>query len=223
MARKDELGTTELEVFIWGEGENLDDPGDQLRTAFLEEAQALLDEGADIAVYSTDTYPSAFEDCVPVADLIEVSGRAVLPVLLADGVVKVSYMYPTVEQMRRFSRANQVKPQKVSAAAAACGTGGADDPTTAPTLEPAGFAATLAGVTEKPVGGPEIGNRVNLMVGDFGDSIPTSGSVAVKDGSNAVPTPADAATSLSITQAMMQPAPSTGGGCGCGGCGCGAP
>ena len=58
--------------------------------------------------------------------------------------------------------------------------------------EPAGFAATLAGKAPQPVGGPEIGNRVNLMGGDTGDGIPTSGSVAVKSG-----------------------------GCGCGGCGCG--
>ncbi|QRZ61637.1 arsenic metallochaperone ArsD family protein [Rothia sp. ZJ932] len=212
MARKDELGTSELEIFIWGEGENPEDAGDAQRTEFLEQAQALLDEGANIAVYSTDSYPSAFEDCVPVADLIEVSGRNVLPVMLADGLVKVSYMYPTVEQMRRFSRSNEVKQKKVSAAAAACGTGGADDPATAPALDPAGFAATLAGIAENPVGGPEIGNRVNLMGGDFGDGIPTQGSVAVKGGG----------ASLSITQAMMQPAAQNTGGCGCGGCGCGS-
>lgn len=216
MARKDTLGTSELEVFIWGEGENPDDAGDVQRTEFLEQAQALLDEGANIAVYSTDSYPSAFEDCLPVADLIEVSGRDVLPVMLVDGLVKVSYMYPTVEQMRRFSRANEVKPKKMSAAAGACGTGGANDPATAPAMEPAGFAATLAGVTEKPAGGPDIGNRVNLMGGDFGDGIPTTGSVAVKSAGEA----SSDIPSLSVTQAMMQRA-SDGGGCGCGGCPCG--
>ncbi|MFJ3031992.1 arsenic metallochaperone ArsD family protein [Rothia terrae] len=207
MARKDTVGTTPLEVFIWGEGENEQDPQDELRTEFLEQAQALLDEGADIAVYSTDSYPSAFEQCVPVAEMIEVSGRDCLPLMLVDGVVKVSFMYPTAEQMRRFSHANEVKPKKVSAAAAACGIGGADEVSTAPALEPAGFAATLAGVTEKPAGGPEIGNRINLMGGDFGDGIPTEGSVAIK-------------SATSITQAMMQPASSNGGGCGCGNCGC---
>lgn len=189
----------ELEIFIPGPGENEDDPDDSERTQFLETAQHLLDSGFDIAVYSTDSYPSAFEDCVPVADQIEISGRDVLPILLADGEVKVSYNYPDEEQMKRFSKARSVKPKKISAAAAACGTGGAEMPSTAPTMEPAGFAATLAGVTEKPAGGPEIGARRNLMSGDFGDGLPTPGA-------SAVTTKDDAASSS--------------GGCGCGGCGC---
>lgn len=190
----------ELEIFIPGPGENTDDPGDAERTQFLETAQELLDSGLDIAVYSTDSYPSAFEDCVPIADQIEISGRDVLPILLADGEVKVSYNYPDAEQMKRFSQARAVKPKEISAAAAACGTGGAEMPTTAPTMEPAGFAATLAGVTEKPAGGPEIGARRNLMSGDFGDGLPLAGDSAVT-------------TENPATE-------SNAGGCGCGGCGC---
>lgn len=186
----------ELEVFIPGPGENADDPDDSERTQFLDVAQQLLDEGLDIAVYSTDSYPSAFEDCVPVADQIEISGREVLPILLADGLVQVAFNYPDAEQLKRFSKARSVKPKKISAAAAACGTGGAELPPTAPAMEPAGFAATLAGVTEKPAGGPEIGGRRNLMSGDFGDGLPSSGDTAVAATSN------------------------NSGGCGCGGCGC---
>lgn len=173
----------ELEIFIPGPAENPDDPQDLERNDFLAVAQELLDEGLDIAVYSRDLYPSAFEDCVPVADMLEISGSDVLPIMLVDGVVKVSYSYPDAEQLRRFSQARAVKPKKISAAAAACGTGASEDVATAPAMEPAGFAATLAGVTQKPVGGPDIGNRINLMGGDFGDGIPTSGSVAVKDSS----------------------------------------
>lgn len=188
--------TAELEIFIPGPGTNPDDADDAEREEFLRTAQELLDEGLDIAVYSQDLYPSAFEDCVPVADLLEISGPEVLPIMLVDGLVKVSYSYPDAEQLRRFSKAREVKPKKISAAAAACGTGGADAPATVPLQEPAGFAATLAGVTPKPVGGPEIGNRINLMGGDFGDGIPSSGSVAVKDVQDA-------------------------GACGCGGCTCG--
>lgn len=171
----------ELEVFIPGPGENPDDPNDADRTEFLEIAQELLDSGLDIAVYSTDSYPSAFEQCVPVAEQIEVSGHEVLPILLVDGAVKVSFNYPDREQLERFSKARSVKPKKLPAAAAACGTGNADV-TTAPAMEPAGFAATLAGVTERPAGGPDIGNRRNLMGGDFGQGLPSGSESALKAG-----------------------------------------
>ena len=76
MARssQDTLGSTPLEVFIPAAGENPDDPGDTQRDAFLTAAQELLDEGLDIAVYSTDSYPSAFTDCEPVADQLAMAG-----------------------------------------------------------------------------------------------------------------------------------------------------
>lgn len=204
----------ELEVFIPGPGENAEDTNDAERTEFLKIAQELLDEGLDIAVYSRDLYPSAFEDCVPVADMLEISGNDVLPIMLVDGVVKVSYSYPDAEQLKRFSKARTVKPKKISAAAAACGTGSSEDVATAPTMEPAGFAATLAGITEKPAGGPEIGNRVNLMGGDFGDGIPTSGSVATKSAEQV------AASKEKMKETELKLSGSAGGGCGCGGCGC---
>lgn len=157
------IGTTPLEVFIPGPGQNPEDPQDAARTAFLDEAQQLLDAGLDIAVYSTDTYPSAFTDCEPVAEQIAMSGPEALPILLVEGLIKVSFMYPTAEQLRRFSHFGDVKQPKVNAAAAACGTGGADAPATVPAAELAGFAAVLAGVTQRPAGGPDIGDRVNLM------------------------------------------------------------
>ena len=166
------------------------------RSIFLGAAQEALDSGVDIEVYSTDSYPSAFEECAPVAEQIEMNGREVLPLMLVNGEVKVSFAYPTAEQIKRFSRAHLVAQPKANAAAAACGPSGSPAasmvPNLSPLAEPAGFAATLAGKAPQPVGGPEIGNRVNLMGGDTGDGIPTSGSVAVKSG-----------------------------GCGCGGCGCG--
>ena len=165
----EELTGTILEVFIPGPGENPEDPNDMERTLFLGAAQEALDSGVDIEVYSTDSYPSAFEECEPVA-----------------------------EQITRFSKAHKVKKPKVNAAAAACGPSGSSGFTPIPDLapgalrEPAGFAATLAGKKPQVVGGPDIGNRVNLMGGDTGDGIPSEGSVATKSG-----------------------------GCGCGGCGCG--
>ena len=182
---------TVLEVFIPGPGENPEDPQDMERSIFLGAAQEALDSGVEIEVYSTDSYPSAFEECAPVAEQIEMNGREVLPLMLVNGEVKVSFTYPTAEQIKRFSRAHMVSQPKANAAAAACGpTGSSMVPNLSPLAEPAGFAATLAGKTTQPVGGPDIGNRVNLMGGDTGDGIPTSGSVAVKS-------------------------------CGCGGCGCG--
>lgn len=188
------IGTTALEVFIPAPGQNPDDPGDTARHDFLCQAQELLDAGLDISVYSTDSYPSAFTDCEPVADHIAMAGQEVLPILLVEGLVKVSHMYPTAEQMRRFSHFSEVKQPTVNAAAAACGTGGADAPATAPAPEPAGFAAVLAGVTPRPAGGPDIGGRRNLMGGDFGQGLPGDGE----------PLRAPQAT------------------CGCGGCGCGS-
>lgn len=209
----DTIGSTPLEVFVPAAGDNPADPQDAARDAFFEQAQELLDAGLDIAVYSTDSYPSAFTDCPQVADQIAMNGWEVLPIVLVEGQVKVSFKYPSVEQMRRFSHFAEVKQPKVSAAAAACGPvdEGADAPTL-PTQEPAGFAAVLAGVTEKPAGGPDIGNRLNLMGGDFGDGIPSDGSsVAVKG---------EGAASVSITQAMMSVG--NGGGCCGGSCGCGS-
>ena len=189
---------TVLEVFIPGPGENPEDPQDMERSIFLGAAQEALDSGIEIEVYSTDSYPSAFEECAPVAEQIEMNGREVLPLMLVNGEVKVSFTYPTAEQIKRFSRAHMVSQPKANAAAAACGpTGSSMVPNLSPLAEPAGFAATLAGKTTQPVGGPDIGNRVNLMGGDTGDGIPASGSVAVKSGGCGC------------------------GGCGCGGCGCG--
>ena len=194
----EELTGTILEVFIPGPGENPEDPNDMERTLFLGAAQEALDSGVDIEVYSTDSYPSAFEECEPVAEQIAMSGTDVLPIMLVNGEVKVSFMYPTAEQITRFSKAHKVKKPKANAAAAACGPSGSSGFTPILDLapgalrEPAGFAATLAGKKPQVVGGPDIGNRVNLMGGDTGDGIPSEGSVATKSG-----------------------------GCGCGGCGCG--
>ena len=149
------------------------------RTLFLGAAQEALDSGVDIEVYSTDSYPSAFEECEPVAEQIAMSGADVLPIMLVNGEVKVSFMYPTAEQITRFSKAHKVKKPKVNAAAAACGPSGSSGFTPIPDLapgalhEPAGFAATLAGKKPQVVGGPDIGNRVNLMGGDTGDGIPS--------------------------------------------------
>ncbi|MDU4839487.1 MAG: arsenic metallochaperone ArsD family protein, partial [Streptococcus salivarius] len=178
-----EAAETVLEVFIPGPGENPEDPQDMERSEFLGAAQEALDSGVDIEVYSTDSYPSAFEECAPVAEQIEMNGREVLPLMLVNGEVKVSFAYPTAEQIKRFARAHLVAQPKANAAAAACGPSGSPAasmiPNLSPLAEPAGFAATLAGKAPQPVGGPEIGNRVNLMGGDTGDGIPTSGSVAV--------------------------------------------
>ena len=107
----------------------------------------------------------------------------------------MSFAYLTAEQIKRFARAHLVAQPKANAAAAACSLGSPAAsmiPNLSPLAEPAGFAATLAGKGTSAGRRPEIGNRVNLMGGDTGDGIPTSGSVAVKSG-----------------------------GCGCGGCGCG--
>ena len=115
---------TVLEVFIPGPGENPEDPQDMERSEFLGAAQEALDSGVDIEVYSTDSYPSAFEECAPVAEQIEMNGREVLPLMLVNGEVKVSFTYPTAEQIKRFSRAHMVSQPKANAAAAACGPSG---------------------------------------------------------------------------------------------------
>ena len=108
---------TVLEVFIPGPGENPEDPQDMERSIFLGAAQEALDSGVEIEVYSTDSYPSAFEECAPVAEQIEMNGREVLPLMLVNGEVKVSFTYPTAEQIKRFSRAHMVSQPKANAAA----------------------------------------------------------------------------------------------------------
>ena len=47
------------------------------------------------------------------------NGADVLPIMLVNGEVKVSFMYPTTEQITRFSKAHKVKKPKANAAAAA--------------------------------------------------------------------------------------------------------
>ncbi|WP_231377343.1 hypothetical protein [Rothia kristinae] len=62
---------------------------------------------------------------------------------------------------------------RIAGAGIAAGGAGA-----AGTQGPAGFAATLAGVRETPRGGPDIGNRRNLMGGDVGDGLPEADAEA---------------------------------------------
>ncbi|MFW0184329.1 arsenic metallochaperone ArsD family protein [Rothia sp. CCM 9418] len=197
----DTVQNAELEVFIPAPGENPDDPQDIEREEFLRTAQQLLDEGLDIVVYSTDSYPSAFTQCVPVADQIEISGADVLPILLVDGEVKVSYHYPDAEQLQRFSRARSVQQKKVSATATGCGPVATESAPPAKPSAPAGFAATLAGLSQIPSGTPDIGQRQNLM-----ESAENQDEFSDEE--------------LSEVERRLSGAPASGG-CGCGGCGCG--
>ncbi len=139
--------------------------------AFLDEAGALALDGHPITVYLRDEDAWAFEECEPVRALLESAGDAVLPVTLLGLDIVVSGTYPTTSQMERFARAGGAERTRPSAAAAACGPGGA-----APLpREAGGFAAQLMGAapaTPRPTGGPAIGGRRNLMGGDTGDGLP---------------------------------------------------
>lgn len=133
------LDYAEIEVFIPGPGENAKDPGDSQRAVFLETAQELFEAGLNIAVYSRDSYPAAFEQCVPVADQLQVVGPEVLPILLLEGSIKVAYAYPDREQLERFSQVSRGQAQ-AKTVGAGCGPGG-----------------------QGLHGGPEIGDRPNLL------------------------------------------------------------
>ena len=146
-------------------------PDVERQEAFLDEAAALALDGQPITVYLQDEDAWAFEECEPVRALMESAGEAVLPVTLLGLDIVVSGTYPTTSQMQRFARAGATERAKPSAAAAACGPGGA-----APLpREAGGFAAQLMGAAPtapRPTGGPEIGGRRNLMGGDTGDGLP---------------------------------------------------
>lgn len=167
---------TEVEVFIPAGG-----PDDAEREAFLDAAASLAEQGYPITVYVRGEDEWAFEQCEHVADMLAASGDMVLPITLLGPQIVVSWMYPTAEQMQRFAKAREPKRKdpRFSAAAAACGPGGRQAPgapgAPAEKPAPAGFAAVLAGVREKPRGGPEIGGRRNLMGGDTGDGLPSAG------------------------------------------------
>lgn len=139
--------------------------------AFLDEAAALALAGHPITVYLRDEDAWAFEECEPVRALLESAGDAVLPVTLLGLDIVVSGTYPTTAQMERYAREGGAERERPSAAAAACGPGGA-----APLPRDAGgFAAQLMGAAPaapRPTGGPEIGGRRNLMGGDTGDGLP---------------------------------------------------
>lgn len=163
---------TEVEVFIPAGG-----PEDAEREEFLDAAAELAEQGYPITVYVRGEDEWAFEQCEHVADMLAASGDMVLPITLLGPRIVASWMYPTAEQIRRFAEAQKPKHKdpRFSAAAAACGPGGRQTPGAGQPAEkpaPAGFAAVLAGVTETPRGGPEIGGRRNLMGGDVGDGLP---------------------------------------------------
>lgn len=169
------MGYTEVEVFIPAGG-----PQDAEREEFLDAAAGLAEQGYPITVYVRGEDEWAFRECEHVADMIEASGDSVLPITLLGPQIVTSWMYPTEEQMVRFAKAREPKrkdPRFSSAAASGCGPGrvggtGAGGPASSP--GPAGFAATLAGIPERPHRGAEIGSRRNLMGGDTGGGLPQS-------------------------------------------------
>ncbi|MGP9680530.1 arsenic metallochaperone ArsD family protein [Brachybacterium sp. AOP3-A1-3] len=149
-------------------------PDAETQEAFLDEAAALALDGHPITVYLQDEDAWAFEECEPVRALLDSAGESALPVTLLGLDIVVSAMYPTTEQMSRFARAGTQARERSSAAASACGPGGAPMP-----REAGGFAAQLMGAAPapaRPAGGPDIGARRNLMGGDIGDGLPSSGT-----------------------------------------------
>lgn len=165
---------TEVEVFIPAGG-----PEDTEREEFLDAAAELAEQGYPIRVYVRGEDEWAFEQCEHVADMIAASGDMVLPITLLGPQIVTSWMYPTSEQLQRFAKAREPKRKdpRFSAAGAACGPGGRQVPGQGQPAEkpaPAGFAAVLAGVKETPQGGPDMGDRRNLMGGDTGDGLPSS-------------------------------------------------
>ena len=148
-------------------------PDHEQQEAFLDEAAALALDGHPLTVYLQDEDAWAFEECEPVRELLESAGTSVLPVTLLGLDIVVSSVYPTTGQMMRFTQAGGEPRERRSAAASACGTGGAPMP-----AEAGGFAAQLLGVAPappRPSGGPDIGGRRNLMGGDVGEGLPGPG------------------------------------------------
>ncbi|MGO2310609.1 arsenic metallochaperone ArsD family protein [Brachybacterium tyrofermentans] len=149
-------------------------PDAETQEAFLDEAAALALDGHPITVYLQDEDAWAFEECEPVRALLDSAGESALPVTLLGLDIVVSAMYPTTEQMSRFARAGTQARERSSAAASACVPGGAPMP-----REAGGFAAQLMGAAPapaRPAGGPDIGARRNLMGGDIGDGLPSTGT-----------------------------------------------
>lgn len=143
-------------------------PDVEQQERFLDEAAALAVAGHVITVYLQDEDAWAFEECEPVRALVASAGESVLPVTLLGLDIVVSSAYPTTEQMTRFAREGGAAREPRSAAASACGPGGAPLP-----REASGFAAQLLGAAPAfPARGPEIGGRRNLMGGDTGDGLP---------------------------------------------------
>lgn len=155
-------------------------PDVEQQEAFLDEAAALALAGQPITVYLQDEDAWAFEECEPVRALLESAGESALPVTLLGLDIVVSSVYPTTEQMTRFAREGGAPRAPRSAAASACGPGGAPGASAIPMpREAGGFAAQLLGVAPapaRPEGGPDIGARRNLMGGDHGDGLPTADS-----------------------------------------------
>ena len=170
MSDADDLGQlAALDIFLPSPPPDAD-----IQEAFLDEAAALALDGHPITVYLQDEDAWAFEECEPVRALLDSAGESALPVTLLGLDIVVSAMYPTTEQMRRFARAGTEAPERSSAAASACGPGGAPMP-----REAGGFAAQLMGAAPapaRPAGGPDIGARRNLMGGDIGDGLPSTGT-----------------------------------------------
>src|SRR5699024_3041300 len=100
-------------------------PDHEQQEAFLDEAAALAVEGQPITVYLQDEDAWAFEQCEPVRALLASAGEGALPITLLGLDIVVSSVYPSTEQMTRFAREGGAARARPSAAAAACGPGGA--------------------------------------------------------------------------------------------------
>lgn len=151
----------EVEVFLPAPGSD----NAQEHEEFLTAATRLAEQGHHITVFVRGEDDWAFEQCDPVAEILEINGDFALPITLLGADIMGMYAYPSAEKLARLSSTPVSTPKQATNACAPSAPARKDSP-----------IKGLMRMEAPEPRGPEIGNRWNLMGGDTGQGLPPSAS-----------------------------------------------
>lgn len=151
--------TNEVEVFL---------PAPEGPTAaeheeFLASAVELAEAGHRITVYVRGEDDWAFEQCDPVAEILDINGDDALPITLLGADIMGMYAYPTPEKLARLASTPVATPKQATNSCTPSAPARKDSP-----------VKGLMRMEAPEPKGPEIGGRWNLMGGDTGQGLPNS-------------------------------------------------
>lgn len=151
-------GENEVEVFLPARS----DDNAVEHEEFLAEVRELVESGHRITVYQRGVDDWAFDQCDPVAEILEINGDGALPITLLGPDIMGMYAYPTAQKLARLAETPVNTPKEATNACT---------PSGGPARKDSPIKGLMRMGTPEPRG-PEIGNRWNLMGGDTGQGMP---------------------------------------------------